>query len=222
MIAFSGSGRDEPALARQRVGRPFGVLGREAEERDRVADRGQAEPHHPRVFRGVDELVDPARLEAAVEPHVGGIGEAPPFPPDHGPRRPLLVANGQGRVPVRGRVHRLVAAAVPPGHGLQLRSLVHHDLGRNPPRDRLSLLGRDGQVDLHPTLARQHVPVPAAPEKRIPLTHQEAVAGMGRGLRVVASRAAVETGQDGQACRGCSRRRAAGGCPSRDRRASAG
>jgi hypothetical protein len=57
-------------VARQRVRVPRGVLGLVAEHRKEVADTKEAEVHHVRAFHLIDEFVDPARLEAALDVEV--------------------------------------------------------------------------------------------------------------------------------------------------------
>ena len=72
--AASGSGAPASARGLRRPGR---VRALEPEERDGIADRGEAEPDDARILRRVDDLVDQARLEPADVEHVGGIGHQP-------------------------------------------------------------------------------------------------------------------------------------------------
>jgi hypothetical protein len=67
-----------------------------------------------------------------------------------------------------------------------------------PPRRPAVLLG-DRQPDQQPMRpVLHHVSVAAAPQQRVPLPHQEAVAGMGQGAGVVGPLAAVERPQGEQ------------------------
>ena len=56
--------------ARQRIGGSGVVLRRVSEERSDVAPRGEADAEDVRVFRGVDDLVELRRIEAAFEADV--------------------------------------------------------------------------------------------------------------------------------------------------------
>src|SRR5215831_689011 len=57
-------------VAGQRIRVPGGVMGLIAQQREEIADTEEAEVHHARAFRLVDEFVDPARLEAALNVEV--------------------------------------------------------------------------------------------------------------------------------------------------------
>ena len=57
-------------VAGQRMRVPGGVVGLVAQQREEVTDTEEAEIHHARAFRLVDEFVDPARLEAALDVEV--------------------------------------------------------------------------------------------------------------------------------------------------------
>ncbi len=126
---------------------------------------------------------------------MGRVGETPAVARDLDPRSPLVVAHGQDRVRVGRSVHDLVAPAVPPGQGLGDAPLVDHDLGRDPTRDGLAAVGGDRQVDLEAAVAREHVPVPGAPDEGVALAEEEAVAPVLDGGGVVAARGAVEARQ---------------------------
>src|SRR6185295_18095795 len=84
------------------------------EEADEVARRGEGAAGHARVLALVDDLVEPPRLEPAVEGHRGGIAEAPAVARDELWGVELVVADVEPAVAalgVDGRVGDM--AAVP-------------------------------------------------------------------------------------------------------------
>src|SRR5262245_31933598 len=54
-------------VAGQRIRVPGGIMGLIAQHREKVADTEETEVHHTRAFRLVDEFVNPAWLEAALD-----------------------------------------------------------------------------------------------------------------------------------------------------------
>ncbi len=190
----------------QGVARPGRVRTLEPEERDGVADRGEAEPDDAWILRRVHDLVDQARLEPADMEHVGGIGHQPvALDPGEAP----VGAGDLGARAVRLRAHaeagfrrlqrdRRIAARVAPHERRALAPLCHDELGGHRSGDRLALLGGGRQIDLQAALAREHVPVPPAPEQAVTLLEQETVAGVGPTDRVVVPAGLVEHGKRAQ------------------------
>src|SRR6266704_6739540 len=68
-----------------------------SEPRGGVAHREETEADERRVLGAIDELVDPAGLEAALEAQVGGVREPPRAAVDRDRGRVVRLAHGQPR-----------------------------------------------------------------------------------------------------------------------------
>ena len=177
-----------------------------AQPAHKVAHGDMPEAHHQRVAALIDQFVDPARPEAARQEDMAvgrrhaPVGAEPvqpaarldaregPFVRRHRPaRRVRIGAHGEARLRrIEGnggmRARRAAAAERQAGDA----RLVGDELGADRPRHRPVLMARDRQVEQHPALARQQVALPGAEDDRVAAPEEEAVAGMGRGLGVVA------------------------------------
>jgi hypothetical protein len=129
---------------------------------DRVAQRDDAEPHHRRARRRVGHAVEPALLEAAVEPDVARVGyHAPRLHAREAPAAPLdelglavgLLLHGELGVPlveVGGRVRQVPAIGEQ-----EVRSRrVALELGVDPAAQRVTV-GADGGRPVQAQQARQ-------------------------------------------------------------------
>ena len=164
-----------------------------AEQGHEVADAGRPEAHQRRVVGPVHHLVDPVRLEPAVQVHRAVVGdhravldpaEAPLVARDDFPLVLDPVAHGQ-HVDGVVRVLDPVGPVVAVGERVVIGSAADHEVGPHQPLDGGAVrVGRDRRV--HPHAERVvvgDVPLPAQPEEREPVPHQEPVAEvrLGRG-----------------------------------------
>ena len=195
-----------------RVGDARRVLLAEAEVADEVAHRDMAEPEHQRVAPGVDQLVDPARLEALldIEVPVGRMdadlsalvvlsfaaldhGEGPVGRGDLDALAVGIASPGQSRlcrVERDGRMaprRRAARKRQPVGAGGGDGVFLQHRAG-----DRFAVFGRDGKGHQHAAVARHQVALPRAPHHGVAASEQEAVARMRQRVRVVGARPVVE------------------------------
>jgi hypothetical protein len=145
--AEGGAGAiDSLDVAGERVRGADGVVHRVAQKGQEVAHAEEAEVHHARALGVVDELVDPAGLEAALDVEVDVRGR------EH---HPAVLRLSQCQVPVRGRDRhariRLVLA-----HGQGGGGALQHRIG-------LHVLAAFGaRADAHREDARRHGVVPLA------------------------------------------------------------
>src|SRR6516162_335246 len=168
----------QPLLRRQRI-----VLGGVPQERNEVADRGEADAHHDRIARAVDELVDRATVEARRgRPRnldMAVVDQTPRETRRRDARIGLALPHRQRRTGRIGdRIDQRadepffrqlldVAVAEQPG-GLGDELFPHH------PSDT-----RDGGKARRQAVGtRRHVTLPATPYYREAQPHQEAVAGV--------------------------------------------
>ncbi len=167
-----------------------------------------AQAQDQRIAALVNQLVDPAGLEAArhvdmgvglddrvlgaleIETHAGLDPRELP-----GLRRnldALVIGVAAPCQPCLRRVarDRRVAAGGDPAAERQrgLAFLGDDELGPHQAGKRRGAVGCDGQVHCHATIARQEVSLPGAPHHRVAAPEQVAVAGVLQRLRVVAGR----------------------------------
>ena len=177
-----------------------------AQPAHKVAHGDVSQAHHQRVAAFIDQLVDPARPEAprqedmAVGRRHAPVGAEPvqsaarvdaregPFVRRHGlAQRVRIGPHGEAclrRIEGNGGMGARRAAAAERQAGDA--RLVGDELGAHGPGHGSVLMARDRQVQQHPALARQEVALPGAEDDRVAAAEEEAVAGMGRGLGVVA------------------------------------
>src|SRR5439155_16088790 len=180
--------------------------------RDGLPHGHEAESGDLRVPRGVDQVVEPARLESVLQVDVGRVGdhlagfqtrEAPVVPRHLDPGSGPPLASRQGRfsvVEVRGGIDPTVAPdqwlAERLAGGVDARSTAPHvplveladadlDLGVGLPGYRLTLLAGNGEIDGEPVATGEDVAAPAGPEQRVALAHQKAVPRVCQSTRVV-------------------------------------
>ena len=187
------------ARAVDRIARARRIGPLEAEERADIAQRREADPQHDRILGTVDKLVEPARLEACRQADLGiarrlglavGAGaEAPLVVWDRHARRIFLRAHGQARpesvgqrelvVRRHGRISGVREPREPAGRQRQrLGRCRDDDLGTQDARDARPVgIARDGRAEPHAVGAVREVRLPAEPDERVALLHQEAVAG---------------------------------------------
>ena len=189
----------ERARDRRRRDRP-GVCRRVFQHRDHVADRRGPEADDRRILRRVDDLVDLAGLELRRHIHARCIrnrfafvvAREPPLAPRHDPARPLdRVAHGQhvvGRIGIEHGVGAMLAI----GQRVIGFLLGHDEVAAHEPANRAAVLGRGRRIDADQTLPLRHVELPADPQQREALAHQEAVAHLGGRGRIEAAARVVE------------------------------
>ena len=160
-----------------------------------VARGREAETGDERILRGIRELVEPALLEQRPD------GQQPDRLAARADVAPARGGDGYRRIRVmhaHGEAgERLVQA--PRGIGKRPRSrgaVVDHELFERGADDRRAILiFRNRDRDRETVVPRQHRRVPAAPDERVALTQQEAVAGVGRGRGIVRDGAVVQHSQ---------------------------
>ena len=190
-----------------------GVSGfRVAQKRDEIAHRGMAEAEHQRGGAGVDQFVDPAGGEAAVDVemrargHQSGVGalhvqtdaafeagEAPIRARHDLARRMGVLPACQRRL--LSRHHFVAARRCPAGQRQNCHPLAPDIFDAHDALHGAPALHRHRQVEQHPPIARQQVALPGAPDHRIAAAQEKAVAGMRGGLRIVAGARVVEIDQ---------------------------
>jgi len=170
----------------------------ETQERDRVAQSREPEPRHPRVARGVDEIVDPPGTKALLHVEAGGIGFHFPIDPA-----------GKGPIGVRDRLGRRLTVFSPcqdravvvfrdGGIGgrdapravekvTTVDGFVDRDLDMIPPRHGRSVgidrNGNSGEETSGPVIL--DLSAPSGPEHRVSLAHEKSISrvfGCDRGV----------------------------------------
>ena len=175
-----------PAGNGQRVGRL--VL----QHRDDVADRRGPEPDDRRVLGGVDDLVDLSGLELRGHRHARPIGRERPLIARNDPARSFNRVAHRQHV-VRGvRIDDGVRGVIAVGERMIGFPLGDDEVAPHQAADRPPVVGGDRRVHAKPV---RGVELPAHPEQREALPHQEAVAHLRRRARVDASGRVVEEAQ---------------------------
>ena len=171
---------------------------RMAQERHDVADRREADAHHDRIARAVDELED----RAAIEAWRGRPGDLDMAVIDQPPRQPgrrntrigLTLAHRQRRTRRIGdRIHQRADETV-------FRHLLDIGIAEQPGclgdellTDHAGDAIDDREACGQTIVAGRHVALPPAPHQREAAAHQEAVAGV---ARMAALRRAVQSRHD--------------------------
>ena len=185
------------------------VVSKEAHE---IAHHGVAESVGPGVARGVDELVDPAGLEAAEDVDVGirfderGFGplriepdaaldarEGPPIACDRLAGVVGIAPPRQSRSCGVERDGGVASRGHPPAQRIRRDSgPIGDELGPHETGEGLGAVARHRHVEEHAPAARQQVPLPCRPHDRVPAAHEKSVAGVAQGSRIVRCRRIVE------------------------------
>ena len=179
-------------VGEERIGPPVVIGGLTAEERNHVANRGEPQPHHNRIAGRIDELVNRARVEAGgpldldrpgrtIAPSAGGNCDAV-----------ILLALPDGE---RSLVLIESGGVVAERRGCRVVGMVEDEFVTVQRHDRRAVVGGDRKVRQHPALAGRDVALPGAPQNRVTLAHQKAVARVRRVLGVVAARGVIEEAQ---------------------------
>ena len=182
--------RDAPAdgvtEARHRVVRGRVVL----HEADQIARAGQADADHPGIGAAIDNVVDAAGLEAAVEGDGAAVDEVPARARDDLTLRGRIVAH-RHRVVGTVRIQHRIGLVRAIGDRCGVGALVEDEVAANEAGDPLAVIrgpstglgtslriSKAGDRHLHPHRARafRHVPLPSHPEQGEALTHEGAVA----------------------------------------------
>ena len=203
---------DRPALLAERVRATSAIFLAIAQKADEIAHRGMAEPQHQRVASGIDELVDPTRLEPSGNVYVaiGGdhrlhgalvVETGTTFDPGKAPvfrrhRYPLVIGIAPPRQPRLARVQRDCRMAADRGAATQRECRPAGPVGdvfsADEPGQRPAAFARDGQVEQQPPIPRQQVALPGEPNDCVAAAHQETIAGMRQAARVVGSGRIIE------------------------------
>ena len=183
-----------------------------SQEADEIAHHRVADAVGPGVASGIDQLVDPARLEAVKDMDVRvrfdeggfralriesdsalGAREGPCTARDRlariagiAPPRQLgpRLVEGDGGVAARGSPTAQGKCRDPGPVGDEFRS---HQAG-----ERLGAISRHRHIEQHAPVAGQQVPFPCRPHHGVPAPHEKAVAGVAQGPRSVRRRRVVE------------------------------
>ena len=182
------------------------------QEADEIPHRHVPDSHDLRIFRCIDQLVNPAWVEP------GGVVNVPVrgchrelglfgFGPGTRMRQcegPLVARNYFGgivRIPTPGergvrRIHRCGAIRVrrdPPAQRMAHRAgSVRNELDAHPTGNRPAVVGCYRHVQHHPVVAGEHIALPRQPGHRVAAAHQEPIAGVGQRQRIVAVRGVVK------------------------------
>ena len=167
-----------------------------------------AQPEHQRIAAGINQLVDPARLEAARDVDVrvrrdqrlldALIVEADPaFDAREAPalgrhRDPRVVGIAPPRQARLARVERYGRMAARRGMAAQRKGRDPGAVGDVLDPDQSGDRRDDRQVEHHPPVPGQQVALPGEPYDGVAAAHQKAVSGMRQGPRVVRGRRVVE------------------------------
>ena len=182
--------QDVGALELGRAGVALGG-GREAEPGGRVAHGDEAEADEGRLLGAVDQLVDLPGLEAAVEAHVGRVGEPPRRARDRGGGSAGVLANRQaGRRVVE--IGRGVPDVVAVGEGQRGDAAVRPPLAQERARDRAGVTAGRRHREGHEAVLARDVVLPAAPRHRVAVAHEKAVAEILGRRRIGHAHRAVE------------------------------
>jgi len=170
-------------------------------EADEIARAGQTEPDDAGVRAAIDDVVDAARLEAAVEgdgTRRCAVNEAPARSRNQLTLCNRVVTHGHdvlGAVGIDWRVRFVIAI----GDRRSLRALVRDEIAAHQARDAPPVPGHapagvgttlrvskgcDRHLHAHRARPFRHVPLPSHPEEREALPHQRAVAELGVACRV--------------------------------------
>ena len=178
--------------------KPRNPLGRVAQVRDDVADRREAYPHHDRIARAVDELVDRAAIEAwrawSRDLDMVVVDQPPCEPGWRDARIGLAFAHRQrGTRRIGNRIDQRADEAI-------LRCLLDVGVAEQAGRLGDELLAHhvgdafdDRKARDQSIVPRRDIALPAAPHQRKAVAHQEAVAGV---LRMAALGRAVQPRHD--------------------------
>ena len=174
-----------PAQPRRGIAIALGVL----QEADEIARAGEADANDTRARGPVDDVVDAAGLEAALERDRLLIDELPFLARDQRRRIEAAIAH---RHPVLSaqRIDDGVGLVAAIGEPLGRAARAGNEIAAHEPGDRLAVIGRDGHVHAH--AAVRHVPLPSHPRQREALIHQRAVAEFGGCGRIGGARRALE------------------------------
>ena len=136
-----------------------------------------------RIGRAVDDVVDAAGLEAAVERDGASVGEAPARSRNHLALRDRLVAHGH-HVLDGVRVEHRVRLVVAIGERRRVRALVEDEVAAHESGDAPAVVGGDRHLHAHRAGPLGDVPLPSHPEQGEALAHQCTVAEFRVGLRI--------------------------------------
>ncbi len=168
-------------------GIPLG-RGAPAQEARGIPHRGEAEPNHRRILRAVVAVVDAAGLEAAVErdrPRLSG--EAPGRARHRDGGRVTVLAHVQLRLRIVEAGHRM-RDVITVGQRQHVHARVRPELAAHPLGDARHPRHRHR----HHAVAARHVGLPADPGHRVAVAHEELIAEVFPGRRIVRARGAVE------------------------------
>ena len=203
---------DRCARFAQRVDASSRVFLAVPQETDEIPDGYVAQTEHKRVTPGIDQLINPARLEPARDVDVGVgwdqrshgtliVEAGAAFDPGKAPavgwhRYPLVIGIAPSRQARLARVerHRRMAARRDPAAQREGRDAgaVGDVFDADETGQRPVALARDRQVEQHSPIPRQQIALPGEPGDRVAAAHQKAVPRMRQGARVVRSRGVVE------------------------------
>ena len=195
--------------------RVAGIGRRVLQEGHRVPHGGEAQADYCASPGAIDELVDLARLETRLHVHVGRLRlHLRVLHPDE---RPLVAADGRcrsvGVLPHRKRgvrvvhLHRRMGQVRPVGEQKHLGWLVGLQPAHDSARDGItSGAERSGRLQAHQPGRGRDVGLPAAPDHRVAVAHEEAVARLDGRVGIYAPVAAVESLR-APFCAPCSARR---------------
>ena len=175
--------RDAPADGEPDAARRVRVARVVLDEAHEIARPRQPEADDARVGGAVDDVVDAAGLEAAVERDGAAVDEAPARSRDHLALRRRLVAH-RHHVIRAVRIEHRIRLVIAIGDRRGRRPFVQNEIAADEAGDPPAVLGRDGHLHPHHARPLGNVPLPSHPEQREALTHEPAVAEVGVGRRI--------------------------------------
>ena len=183
-----------------------------SKETHEIAHHRVADAVGPGVAGGVDQLVDPTGLEAVedvdvririderglgplrIEPDSAlGACERPAVVRDRFAGIPGIAASRQSRLRVVERDGGVASRGCPAAQGEgRDPGPVGDELGSHKAGEGRGTVVRHRHVEQHAPVARQQVSFPCRPRHRVAAPHEEAVAGVAQGPRIVRRRRIVE------------------------------
>ena len=159
------------ALQREVRGRRTGYEAAETQPGNHIAHGGETGAGHRRIFGGVNQLVNPAGIEAVLGHDGRAVFDVPVGAGNGSARAFHLVANSQAEVGIVG-IENGVGLVIAIRNAVTGFVAIQRELRAY---DALDALG-DRRIEIYQVGRIRHVELPAHPQQRVALIHQQAVA----------------------------------------------